>query len=156
MNFIMSAINSLMSTLGSAASAGSSTTSSANTLTANDFIKFMITELQNQDPLSPTDPNTMLQQISEIGQLQSSTTMQSDLSGMVQQNEVSAAAAMIGKEVQGTDANQNTITGIVSAVQITSSGVSLQLNTGSTLAMGSVTAITNAPASNTTTSGTSS
>jgi flagellar basal-body rod modification protein FlgD len=155
----MSTINSLASTLGSAASSGSSTTtSSANSLTANDFIQFMITELQNQDPLSPTDPNTMLQQISEIGQLQSSTTMQSDLAGMVQQNEVSAAAAMIGKEVQGTDANNNSINGIVSAVQITSSGVSLQLNTGSTMAMGNVTAITNAPAatSTTTAGGTSS
>jgi len=111
----------------------------------------MITELQNQDPLSPTDPNTMLQQISEIGQLQSATTLQTDLTGMVQQNQVSAASAMIGKEVQGTDANKNSITGIVSAVQITSSGVSLQLNTGSTLAMSNVTAITNAPAATSTT-----
>ncbi|MGD0389133.1 MAG: flagellar hook capping FlgD N-terminal domain-containing protein [Tepidisphaeraceae bacterium] len=154
----MSAINSLMSTLGSAASnsTGSSSTSSPNSLTANDFIKFMITELQNQDPLSPTDPNTMLQQISEIGQLQSATTMQTDLTGMVQQNQVSAASAMIGKEVQGTDANSNSITGIVSAVQITSSGVSLELNTGSTLAMNNVTAITNAPTPSTAASGTSS
>jgi flagellar basal-body rod modification protein FlgD len=144
MNFIMSTINSLASTLGSAASSSSST-SSANTLTANDFIQFMITELQNQDPLSPTDPNAMLQQISEIGQLQSSTTLQTDLTGMVQQNQVSAASAMIGKEVQGTDANNNSITGIVSAVQVSSSGVSLELSTGSTLAMNNVTAITNAP-----------
>jgi flagellar basal-body rod modification protein FlgD len=149
----MSAINALASSLGSA---GSSSTSSANSLTANDFIKFMITELQNQDPLSPTDPNTMLQQISEIGQLQSATTMQTDLTGMVQQNQVSAASAMIGKEVQGTDANSNSITGIVSAVQITSSGVSLELNTGSTLAMNNVTAITNAPTPSTAASGTSS
>jgi flagellar basal-body rod modification protein FlgD len=152
----MSAINSLASALGSVASnsTNSSSTSSANSLTANDFIKFMITELQNQDPLSPTDPNTMLQQISEIGQLQSATTLQTDLTGMVQQNQVSAASAMIGKEVQGTDASSNTITGIVSAVQITSNGVNLELNTGSTLAMNNVTAITNAPAA--TTSGTSS
>jgi len=98
----------------------------------------------------------MLQQISEIGQLQSATTMQTDLTGMVQQNQVSAASAMIGKEVQGTDANSNSITGIVSAVQITSSGVSLELNTGSTLAMNNVTAITNAPTPSTAASGTSS
>jgi flagellar basal-body rod modification protein FlgD len=106
----------------------------------------MITELQNQDPLNPTDPNTMLQQISEIGQLQSATTMQTDLAGMVQQYQVSAASALIGKQVQGTDANNNSITGTVSAVQITSSGVNLQLNTGATLAMTNVTAISNAPA----------
>src|SRR5579872_2168395 len=117
----MSSVNALNSLLGSNSS--SSTSNASTSLTPNDFIKFMVTELQNQDPLSPTDPNQMLTQMSEIGQLQSSTTLQTDLTGMVQQNQVSAASSMIGKLVQGTDANANQQTGIVSAVQVNSSGV---------------------------------
>jgi flagellar basal-body rod modification protein FlgD len=144
----MSSINSLASIMNSntnAVTAGNSTSNPNAQLTPSDFINFMVTELQNQDPLDPTDPNQMLQQMSEIGQLQSQDTLQTDLTGMVQQNQVSSAATMIGELVQGTDQNNNAISGIVSSVQVNSSGVSLQLNTGATLAMGSVTGITNAP-----------
>ena len=117
----------------------------ANSLTPSDFIQFMVTELQNQDPLDPTDANQMLSQMSEIGQLQSSDTLQSSLTSMVQQNQVAAASSMIGKLVQGTDSSQNQQTGIVSAVQVTNSGVNLTLNSGVTLPMANITAITNAP-----------
>jgi flagellar basal-body rod modification protein FlgD len=120
-------------------------------LTANDFIQFLVTELQNQDPMDPTDSNQMLSQMSQIGQLESSDDLQTSLTGMVQQNQVSAASNMIGKYVEGTDQNSNPLTGIVSAVQVTSSGVNLTLTSGSTMPMANVTTITNAP---TTTTGT--
>jgi hypothetical protein len=54
---------------------------------------------------------------------------------------------MIGKAVQGTDQNQNPISGNVTAVQVTSSGVNLQLDSGSTVALSAVTSITD-PTSN--------
>jgi len=153
----MSSINSLASILNSntnaATAATASTSGSNNSLTPSDFINFMVTELQNQNPLDPTDSNEMLQQMSEIGQLQSQDTLQTDLTGMVQQNQVSAASNMIGKLVQGTDQNSNAISGIVTGVQVSSSGVSLSLSTGATMSMANVTAITNAP---TTTTGSSS
>ena len=114
----------------------------------------MVTELQNQDPLDPTDSNQMLSQMSEIGQLQSSDNLQTSLTSMVQQNQVSAASSMIGKLVQGTDANKNPLVGIVSAVQVSSTGVNLTLNNGATLPMNNVTAITDAPTTPTTPTGT--
>jgi flagellar basal-body rod modification protein FlgD len=146
----MSAINSLLGGTSSSSSS-SSTTNASTALTPQDFIQFMVTELQNQDPLDPTDPNQMLSQMSEIGQLQSSDTLQSSLTSMVQQNQVAAASSMIGKLVQGTDANSNQQTGIVSAVQVSSTGVNVTLNTGATVPMSNITAITNAPTSTTAT-----
>jgi flagellar basal-body rod modification protein FlgD len=147
----MSAINSLLGGTNSSSSSASSTTNSNLSLTPADFIQFMVTELQNQDPLDPTDPNQMLSQMSEIGQLQSSDTLQSSLTSMVQQNQVAAASSMIGKLVQGTDANSNQQTGIVSAVQVSSTGVNVTLNTGATVPMANITAITDAPTTSTTT-----
>jgi flagellar basal-body rod modification protein FlgD len=145
----MSAINSLLGGANTSSS-GSSTTNANLSLTPADFIQFMVTELQNQDPLDPTDPNQMLSQMSEIGQLQSSDTLQSSLTSMVQQNQVAAASSMIGKLVQGTDANSNQQTGIVSAVQVSSTGVNVTLNTGATVPMANITAITDAPATSNT------
>jgi flagellar basal-body rod modification protein FlgD len=153
----MSSINSLASMIGNAAAGNttsnstSSTPSAANSLTANDFIKFLVTELQNQDPMNPTDSNQMLSQMSEIGQLESATNLQTSLTGMVQQNQIAAASAMIGKVVQGTDQTQNQIAGVVQAVQVTSGGVNLLLTSGVTMPMNNVTTITDAP----TTTGTS-
>jgi flagellar basal-body rod modification protein FlgD len=105
-------------------------------------MQFLITQLQNQDPLDPTSSDEMLTQMSEIGQLESSDDLQTDLSGMVQQNQVSAAASMIGKSVQGTDQNQNPVSGNVTAVQVTTNGVNLQLDSGSSVALSAVTSIT--------------
>ncbi len=151
----MSAINSLNSIFNSntaqttaANSSSSGSTNASNSLTPSDFINFMVTELQNQNPLDPTDSNEMLQQMSEIGQLQSQDSLQTNLTSMVQQNQVSAASNMIGKLVQGTDQNSNAISGTVTGVQVSSSGVSLSLNTGATMSMANVTAITNAPTTN--------
>lgn len=145
----MSSLNSIYPSLttptgatGSNSSSNNSSTLSSNqSLTPNDFVQFLITELQNQDPLDPTSSDEMLTQMSEIGQLQSSDDLETDLGGMVQQNQVSSAASMIGKYVQGTDANQNAVTGNVTSVQVTSSAVNLQLDSGSTVALSAVTAI---------------
>jgi len=140
----MSAINSLLGSNGSSSSSSSSS-SGGLALTPNDFVKFLVTELQNQDPTNATDPNQILTQVSEIGQLQSSTTLQTDLTGLVQQNQISSAGGLIGKLIQGTDANQNPQTGIVSGVQVTSTGVNLTLGSGASVPLSNVTAITNAP-----------
>jgi flagellar basal-body rod modification protein FlgD len=123
-------------------------------LNGGDFVQFLITELQNQDPLNPTSSDQMLSQLSEIGQLESSTDLQTSLTGMVQQNSVSSASNMIGKQIQGTDQFNNQQTGLVTGVQVTTSGVNLALDNGSTVSLGNVTSITNPTASTSTTAGT--
>src|SRR3712207_9030077 len=66
-------------------------------LKTEDFIKMMITQLQNQDPMEPAKNQELLAQMSQIGQLQSATTLQESLKGMVTQNQIGSAAALIGK-----------------------------------------------------------
>jgi flagellar basal-body rod modification protein FlgD len=134
-----------------ASSASSSSTNSLQTLTANNFVSFLVTQLQNQDPLNPTDSNQMLSQLSEIGQLQSTTQLDSSLTTMTQQNQVAAASAMIGKSVQGTDQNNNAVSGNVTSVQVTTNGANLTLDSGSTLSLSNVSSISN-PTSSTSTS----
>ena len=101
----------------------------------------MVTQLQNQDPMQPTDSNQMLAQLTSIGQLQSATDMDTAMKGMIQQSSIGSAAAMIGKSVQGRDSNNNTLKGIVTSVQVTTNGVNLQLNNGSVLDLANLTNI---------------
>jgi flagellar basal-body rod modification protein FlgD len=56
---------------GTGASSQTSTTStSASTITANDFLTLLVSELQNQDPTQPTDPNAYITQMVGVNSLQ--------------------------------------------------------------------------------------
>jgi flagellar basal-body rod modification protein FlgD len=110
-------------------------------LKTEDFIKMMITQLQNQDPMEPAKNQELLAQMSQIGQLQSATTLQESLKGMVTQNQIGSAAALIGKNVQGLDTNDDPVTGVVTSVRVESDGVSLELDNGTRLPLTRVTSI---------------
>jgi flagellar hook assembly protein FlgD len=109
----------------------------------------MITQLQNQDPLNPTSSSDLLAQMSQIGQLQSTTSLQSSLQSFGLQTSISSASSMIGKSVQGLDVNSNPISGVVTSVQVQSGNVSLELDNGSTLALANVSSISPGPSGTT-------
>ena len=110
-------------------------------LKTEDFIKMMITQRQNQDPLEPAKNQELLAQMSQIGQLQSSTSLKESLQGMVLQNQIGSASALIGKTVQGLDSADDPVTGLVNSVKVGSDGVSLELDNGKTLLLSRVTQI---------------
>ena len=98
----------------------------------------MVTQLQNQDPTQPTSNQEILQQISQIGQLQSADTLQTDLSTMVLQNSISSAGNLIGKTVTGIDSTGSTSAGIVNSVQVQNGNVALQLDSGKSMLLSNV------------------
>jgi flagellar basal-body rod modification protein FlgD len=114
-------------------------------LKSEDFIKMMITQLQNQDPLEPEKNDQLLAQMSQIGQLQASTDLQSSLKSLVLQNNVGTAGNLIGKTVHGLDDKGAPLSGIVNSVSVQDGAVGLELDNGKRLALDHVTGIS-APA----------
>ena len=49
---------------------GTSTTGGSSQITANDFLTLLVSELKNQDPTQPTDPNAYIQQLVGVNSLQ--------------------------------------------------------------------------------------
>jgi flagellar basal-body rod modification protein FlgD len=45
-------------------------TTDNSTITANDFLTLLVSELKNQDPTQPTDPTTYIQQLVGVNSLQ--------------------------------------------------------------------------------------
>jgi flagellar basal-body rod modification protein FlgD len=115
-------------------------------LKTDDFIKMMITQLQNQDPLEPAKNQELLAQMSQIGQLQSQTLLQESLSGMVLQQNLGTAGNMIGKVVEGLDDAGEPVDGLVTSVRVEDKQVLLELDNGKRLSLGKVTGIATAPA----------
>jgi len=110
-------------------------------LKTDDFIKMMVTQLQNQDPLEPAKNQELLQQMSQIGQLQSNSQMQDLLKGLALQNQIGSAGNLIGKMVSGIDENNDQVDGLVTSVRVDKDGVRLELDNGKTLPLGNVTSI---------------
>ena len=83
-----------------------------------DFLKLMITELQNQDPLNPMDNDKILQQIGQMQSIQSSLDLRETLGSVLLGQNLSSAASMIGKVVQGLDDENNEVVGLVDRVSV--------------------------------------
>jgi len=59
--------------MAAAAASGSSTSSSSSnsaTISANDFLTLLVTEMKNQDPTATTDPNEYINQLVNVNSLQ--------------------------------------------------------------------------------------
>jgi len=67
-------------TAGSAASSSTaSSTTDASDLTMSDFLTLLVTEMQNQDPTQPTDPNEYIQQLVGVNSLQQLISINQEL-----------------------------------------------------------------------------
>jgi flagellar basal-body rod modification protein FlgD len=123
-------------TSGSSSSSNSAATNASSgsyNMTPQDFIQLMVTQLENQDPTSPTSSSDLLSQMSEIGQLEASTNLQSTMTSVTLQTQIGSASALIGKSVTGIDSTNNTSSGVVNSVSVAGGTVSLQLDTGDTM-----------------------
>lgn len=109
-----------------------STTSSTNSqkisndmLGKDDFLKLLITELTNQDPLQPVDNKDSIAQLAQFSSLEQmnnlATTvagLQTSMTSFMQQSLLSQGSALIGKQVTGKETDGITdISGIVDSVK---------------------------------------
>lgn len=116
------------SSSGSTAQTSSSSTGNALTnLTPNDFLQMLIKQLQMQDPLNPTSSDQILQQISEIDNIEATTTLSSSLNSVAADQGFQAASALIGMQVQGVDAGGNAVSGTVSGASFANGAASLNV-----------------------------
>jgi flagellar basal-body rod modification protein FlgD len=73
------------STSGTSGSSGSGDSSNSSTISANDFLTLLVTEMQNQDPTQDTDPNEYINQLVQVNSLEQlvdiNQTLSTDLGG---------------------------------------------------------------------------
>jgi len=62
-------------------SGSSSSTSDSATITANDFLTLLVTEMQNQDPTAQTDPNEYIDQLVQVNSLEQLININQTLTG---------------------------------------------------------------------------
>jgi len=90
-------------------------------MTQTDFMKLLITQLANQDPMKPTDSDSMMTQMTQIASIQSMTSMQQGMTRLGIDQQLTLGQQLIGKNIQLQDSQGNAITGHVTKVSLSSS-----------------------------------
>src|SRR3954453_1486494 len=89
-----------------------------NNLDLNVFLKLMITELQQQDPLNPLDNKDMLNQIAQIRAVGSSDKLTKTLDSVLLGQNIASATNLIGADISAITDDGQSVTGIVSRISI--------------------------------------
>ncbi len=64
-----------------------------------DYMKLLITQLQNQNPLEPLDNSEMASQLAQFSQLQQLESMNTSFAKVLAATELTYANSLLGKEV---------------------------------------------------------
>ena len=95
------------------------------TLGKDDFLKILVAQMQNQDPMNPTDNTQSIAQLAQFSALEQMTNISTSMEALnksmtnfSQQSSLTQGAAMIGKWVSGVDTDGMTpMEGTVEAVK---------------------------------------
>ena len=116
----MTRVNSIIppTTTSASTAANSVKGKGLNDIDLTGFLKLMLTELQNQDPLNPTDNAALLQQVGELRGISSNDQLVSTLKGFSNTQELTTASSLIGRTVKGLDNAAKEVTGAVTSVSV--------------------------------------
>jgi flagellar hook assembly protein FlgD len=89
-----------------------------NDLDLDTFLKLMITELQNQDPLNPLDNSEMLAQINQMREIGSTDKLTSTLDSVLLGQNISSSTNLIGEDVNAVSDDNQAVSGTVTRVSI--------------------------------------
>jgi hypothetical protein len=129
---ILPAINTTSSDKSSSSSV--SATNAINDIDMNTFLKLMITELQQQDPLNPMDNKDMLDQIAQIRAVGASDQLTKTLNSVLLGENISSATNLIGADVSAITDDGQSITGVVNRISIDKGAPKLHIDNMPSLA----------------------
>jgi flagellar basal-body rod modification protein FlgD len=101
--------DSTTSTSGTASSSSSSAASSSSDITANDFLTLLVSELKNQDPTQPTDPNQYITQLAQVNSLQQLVSINQGI-GTLDSAVSTTPSTPTAHSVSGINSNSSSIT----------------------------------------------
>lgn len=119
----MSAINAIGPSSGSQSQA---TPLNNSSISEQEFIKLLLSELTYQDPLQPMDNTQFLAQLAQFANLQQTSQTNTNMQTLLLMNATSQSMGLLGKNVEAVT-SQGTIDGTVTEVTFTQSGPQLSV-----------------------------
>ena len=101
-----------------AESTGQASKDAWSDVSLESFMKLLITELQSQDPLDPMNNKEILDQMSQIREIESNQHLSNTLESVMLGQTVSTAASLLGRTVSALSDNAEWIKGRVDKISI--------------------------------------
>src|SRR6476646_2000288 len=122
----MSSVGDISKAAGSAASGPKGTsiwsattikpsgkTTGPDDLGKDDFMKLLLAQLKQQDPLKPMDDQQFIAQTAQFNSLEQMQTLNKTLTAVLDSQQLTEASGLIGKTVAAVDGNGKPVTGAV-------------------------------------------
>jgi flagellar basal-body rod modification protein FlgD len=129
---------SLISSLGGTSGATPATAATLNapkaapaTTSSNqspDFMKLLMAQMQNQNPMNPQSSNDYITQMAQFSTVQGITQLNQSITSMVALQGLTQGVSLIGKTVTYTNAAGNTASGTVGSVAMVGGQPQLVIN----------------------------
>jgi flagellar basal-body rod modification protein FlgD len=120
---------------------GTTVSRTDNGLGENDFLQLMMMQLQNQDPLNPSDPTQYLSELANFSTLEQETNIASSSATTASEQSTAAALGLLGHTVSYTDSSGATQSGAVTKIDFTSSGPTLTIGGQTGITLGAITEV---------------
>jgi flagellar basal-body rod modification protein FlgD len=113
-----------------------------SSLGKDEFLKILMTQLQNQDPMNPMEDKEFIAQMAQFSTLEQTTNMASMLEKLIntqtQSDSILKYSEMIGKKVEWKNDDAESGSGIVKSIKQSESGILLELENGEEISSDSV------------------
>jgi flagellar basal-body rod modification protein FlgD len=129
-------------TLAPTGTTGTTVSNPSSNLGENDFLKLMMDQLKNQDPLNPADPTQYMSELANFSSLEQQTQIASSTASAATQQASASALSLLGHTVSYKDATGAIQSGTVSKIDFTSSGPALTIGTTAGISLSSITEAT--------------
>ncbi|TXC91955.1 flagellar hook assembly protein FlgD [Metabacillus litoralis] len=124
----------------------SATRTGSSNLGKDEFLKILMTQLQNQDPLNPMEDKEFIAQMAQFSTLEQTTNMASMMEKFInvqnQSDSILKYSEMIGKKVEWKNSEAETGIGIVNSIKKTEAGIMLELDNGKEISSDNIVKVT--------------
>ena len=94
----------------------------------DDFLKLLVVQMRNQDPLKPVSDTEFIAQLAQFSNLEQTKAMSGDITELRQSNAFTQAAALMGKQVRLLSGDDTFTKGIVTELEVMEGEVSVIVN----------------------------
>jgi flagellar basal-body rod modification protein FlgD len=112
--------NPAIGALGDSSAAATTTTGGTKQMGQQDFLKLLLAQMQNQDPMQPMDDTQMMSQMAQFSALEATQQLQATIQQSSNMQTVFGAGALIGKYVEANQSDGTDVVGAVTGVDFTS------------------------------------
>lgn len=124
----MTTVNTTNTTSSQTSSSSSSSSSTSSpTLDYDSFLKLLLAQMQNQDPLNPMDSTEYVSQLASFSNVEQGLKMNTKLDQLLVVSNMAQAAGMVGHTITSAD---GATSGIIESVRVDSSGSTALLTSG--------------------------